>query len=242
MKQIKTNKKINVVEPIRNKNDLKRITQWFYDHNLEKYAVLFNLGIHSGLRISDILSFNCGDVRNQTELALREKKTGKYKKFPLQEDVQIMLNKFVKNRPDEEPLFLSRCGARSDRIQVYRFINQACTELKIQANVGTHTMRKTFGYHHYKQFKDIALLQAIFNHSTPDVTKRYIGITQDEINNSYLKLNLEASAEDLNQVKLKLTGKTRVKRMLSFIRSYIKNGGTRHLEFAKDLLDVAGVA
>lgn len=241
MKQIKT-ERINVVEPIRDKNDLKRIIQWFYDHQLDKYAVLFNLGIHSGLRISDILSFNCGDVRNAQELTLREKKTGKYKKFPLQEDVQLLLNDFVKHRPDDEPLFLGRCGARLDRTQVYRFINQACESLKIAANVGTHTMRKTFGYHHYKQFKDIALLQAIFNHSSPDVTKRYIGITQDEVNNSYLTLNFGSSTEDLDSVRQKLSGKTRVKRMLSFIRSYMKNGGTRHLDFCKDLLDVAGVA
>lgn len=241
MKQIKT-ERINVVEPIRSKDDIKRIVQWFYDHNAPKYAVLFTLGTHSGLRISDLLGFDIKDVRNKDELTLREKKTGKYKKFPLQEDVKKLINDFVKNRPDDEPLFLGRCGARLDRTQVYRFINQACEELGIEANVGTHTMRKTFGYHHYKQFKDIALLQAIFNHSSPDVTKRYIGITQDEVNNSYLKLNLEGSTEDLDNARLKLTGKTRVKRMLSYIRSYIKNGGTRHLDFAYDLLDVAGVA
>lgn len=46
-------------------------------------------------------------------------------------------------------------------------------------------MRKTFGYHHYKQFRDVALLQTIFNHSAPSITLRYIGITQEEINKSY---------------------------------------------------------
>ena len=51
--------------------------------------------------------------------------------------------------------------------------------------VGTHTMRKTFGYHHYKKFKDIAILQKIFNHSSPQVTLRYIGIEQDQIDESY---------------------------------------------------------
>ena len=46
-------------------------------------------------------------------------------------------------------------------------------------------MRKTFGYHHYQKFKDIAMLQKIFNHSTPQVTLRYIGIDQDQIDYSY---------------------------------------------------------
>ena len=45
-------------------------------------------------------------------------------------------------------------------------------------------MRKTFGYHHYKRYKDVAILQEIFNHSAPSITKRYIGIRQDEINDT----------------------------------------------------------
>lgn len=45
-------------------------------------------------------------------------------------------------------------------------------------------MRKTFGYHYYKRFKDVATLQEILNHAAPSITKRYIGITQDEINES----------------------------------------------------------
>ena len=55
----------------------------------------------------------------------------------------------------------------------------------LNINVGTHTMRKTFGYHHYQKFKDVAILQKIFNHSSPQVTLRYIGIEQDQIDESY---------------------------------------------------------
>ena len=57
-------------------------------------------------------------------------------------------------------------------------------------NVGTHTMRKTFGYHHYKQFNDVALLQKIFNHSSPSITMRYVGIAQEELDYSYLNFEL----------------------------------------------------
>ena len=51
--------------------------------------------------------------------------------------------------------------------------------------MGTHTLRKTFGYHYYKKFKDIAMLQKIFNHSNPALTLNYIGIEQDKIDESY---------------------------------------------------------
>lgn len=55
----------------------------------------------------------------------------------------------------------------------------------LQERVGTHTMRKTFGYHHYKQNRDVAMLQKIYNHSSPKITLEYIGIIQDEIEESY---------------------------------------------------------
>lgn len=68
-------------------------------------------------------------------------------------------------------------------------LNEACKAVGVSANIGTHSMRKSFGYHHYKQFKEVAMLQMI-NHSTPAVTLRYIGIEQDEINNSYRQFEL----------------------------------------------------
>ena len=54
-----------------------------------------------------------------------------------------------------------------------------------EIKVGTHTLRKTFGYHHYQKFKDVAVLQKIFNHYSPQITMRYIGIDQDMIDDSY---------------------------------------------------------
>ena len=64
-------------------------------------------------------------------------------------------------------------------------MNNACLQLGLKYNIGTHSLRKTFGYHHYKQFKDIVILQKIFNHSSSDITLRYIGIDQDKIDESY---------------------------------------------------------
>ena len=67
-----------------------------------------------------------------------------------------------------------------DQLLIY-----ACKAVGLEENIGTHSMRKTFGYHHYKQFKDVALLQKIFNHSSQQITLRYIGIEQDQIDYSY---------------------------------------------------------
>ena len=61
----------------------------------------------------------------------------------------------------------------------YRVLNRAGRMVGV-SEVGTHTMRKTFGYWHYKQYHDIALLQEIFNHSAPSITLRYIGIRDED--------------------------------------------------------------
>ena len=113
------------------------------------------------------------------------KKTGKTKKFPLNDKLKRLIAEFVKNRRDREPLFKSHWGRRYNRITAYYMIRKACEAVGIEAKIGTHSMRKTFGYHHYQQFKDVVILQKIFNHSSPQITLRYIGIEQDEIDFSY---------------------------------------------------------
>ena len=234
------NARINTVEPIRSKNDIKRIMQFFDDKGWHKYTVIFYLGIKSGLRISDVLGFKVQDVRNKTKVALREQKTGKTKFFPVDEKLQDMLNDWCKDKPDEAWLFEGRKDKKLDRSQVYRRINDACLALKIDANVGTHTLRKTFGYHHFRQFNNITLLQQIFNHTSPDVTKRYIGITQDEIDTTYLSLDLSKNPEDLESVSTLKQSRSRARAGASFCKNYIKNTGGKgkYVEFAKILLEI----
>ena len=109
----------------------------------------------------------------------------KYKWFLINAKLKPVFENFTKNRALNEPLFLSMFGNRMERTQCYRIINAACKKAGIEYRVGTHTLRKTFGYHHYQKFKDVAVLQKIFNHYSPQVTLRYIGIDQDIIDESY---------------------------------------------------------
>lgn len=178
-----------IVEPIRNKKEIKDVEQYLAEKSCRN-RLIFVLGINSGLRVSDILALNISDVRNKTHISIKEQKTSKYKKFPINKKLKLLIEDFIKDKPDKQPLFLSHKKYRLDRSQVYRMLNEACKAVGVCANIGTHTMRKTFGYHHYKQFKDTAMLQTIFNHSTPLITLRYIGINQDEIDKSYQQFEL----------------------------------------------------
>ena len=96
-----------------------------------------------------------------------------------------MFEDFIKDRKNEEPLFLSHWGNRLDRVTAYNLVRNACKIAGLEEKIGTHSMRKSFGYHHYQQFKDVIILQKIFNHSSQQITLRYIGIDQDAIDYSY---------------------------------------------------------
>ena len=175
---------MSTVEPIRDKKDIKKVEKILSKQN-KRDLLLFTIGTNCGLRISDILRLNVSDVKNKTHIQITEKKTGKFKKFLINSKLKPMLDDFIMGRKNDEPLFLSRWGHRLDRVTAYYIIRNACEKAKLQEKIGTHSMRKTFGYHHYQQFKDVVILQKIFNHSSPQITLRYIGIEQDEIDYSY---------------------------------------------------------
>ena len=174
---------MNKVEPIRNKNDSNRVERILAKNPRD--LLMFTIGTNCGLRISDILALNVGDVRGKNYIQLTEKKTGKFKKFPVNAKLKPMIEEFTKGRKSDEPLFMTKFQNRLGRVTAYYTIRQACNEAHLEEKFGTHTLRKTFGYHHYKKYKDVAMLQKIFNHSSPAVTLTYIGIEQEEIDESY---------------------------------------------------------
>ena len=186
----------NLVEPIKNKKDIEAVEKFLELHS-KRNRLIFAFGINTGLRVSDILGLNVEDVKDKNYVEIREKKTGKYKRFPLNTKLKALIKEYLSverckkySLSETEPLFIGKKHCRLDRSQVYRFLNDACKQLGILANVGTHTMRKSFGYHFYKKYNDVALLQKILNHSSPAITLRYIGVDQDEIDLSYNNFEL----------------------------------------------------
>lgn len=179
----------HVAEPIKRKKDIKVVERYLKEHNKRDY-VIWVLGLNSGLRISDIVGLNVSDVVDKTHITIIEKKTQKRKSFYINDKLKKVLQDFTKDRNLEEPLFLGKRGNRLNRRQVHRFIANVCHDLGIKIHASTHTMRKTFGYHHYQQFKDPIILQKTFNHSSFSITMRYIGVEQDEIDNCYKNFKL----------------------------------------------------
>ena len=171
------------VEPIRDVENIKKIEQILSKN--PRNLLFFTMGTNCGLRIYDILGLDVKDVKDKSYIQIVEKKTGKFKKFPINAKLKPMLKDFTKGKKMTKPLFITKFKNRLERVAAYKIINAACKEAGLEERVGTHTLRKTFGYHHYQKFKDVVILQKIFNHSSPQITLRYIGIKQDEIDYSY---------------------------------------------------------
>lgn len=181
---------MNLVQPIRDREKLEELKEELKKKGTRDY-MLFYTGLTTGIRVSDVVKLNVDDVREpngvmKLHITIVEKKTKKVKRFPLCNGLRVEMEKYIKNMKQGEYLFKSRNGNNKPitTTQAYRIITRAGEKLGLK-EIGTHTMRKTFGYFHYKQFKDEAVLQTIYNHSSASITLKYIGINQDEIDTSY---------------------------------------------------------
>ena len=167
------------VQPIREKEKIEEMKAELLKQGHRDY-MLFVIGINTGLRISDLLKLKVSDVKDKTHILLTEQKTSKTKRFLINSQLKQDIDKYINNMGNDEYLFQSQKGDNKaiSRVQAYRILNKAAEQVGLE-EIGTHTLRKTMGYWHYKQYKDVALLQDIFNHSAPSVTLAYIGINQD---------------------------------------------------------------
>jgi integrase len=171
---------MNTVDPIRDIEQIRKMKDYLLTRNYRDY-LLFILGINTGLRISDLLNLKVSDVKDKYHIIIKEQKTGKEKKFMLSDQMRLEIERYIEHKGAGEYLFNSK-RKRSipiDRIMAYRILNEAAVATGLETKIGTHTLRKTFGFHLYQQKKDVALLQYLFNHSSPSVTLRYIGINQN---------------------------------------------------------------
>lgn len=171
---------VNTVEPIRDMDLIFDMMDFLKGQNVRDY-VLFMFGIYTGLRISDILKLRVRDVKEKDAVYMREIKTGKEKRFAINDELKPVIVDFIKGRRDFEYLFKSPNFPNKpiSRQQAYNILNAAAGAVGIKDNIGTHTLRKTFGYHMHQQGVSLATLKEIFNHSSEAVTARYIGINQD---------------------------------------------------------------
>jgi integrase len=170
------------VEPIRKQVNIRKMKKILKRNNYRDY-LLFTIGINTGFRVSDILSLRVEDVKNKTHIKIKERKTGKIKKALINDKLRKNIDDYIFGKEQNEYLFSGRESGKITRSRAYQILRSAAEQIGL-SKIGTHSLRKTFGYHHYRRHKDVALLQTLFNHSSPSITLQYIGINQDLMDQS----------------------------------------------------------
>ncbi|WP_294378188.1 tyrosine-type recombinase/integrase [uncultured Clostridium sp.] len=176
------------VKPILNDMKIKEIEQYLKNNNYRDY-ILFLCGITMGLRISDILNLKIKDVYEKDIIYLTEKKTGKRKEIALSKLLKKELKVYCEDKDKEQYLIKSRNGLNKPigRDRAYRIIKNVANKFKLK-NIGTHSLRKTFGRKYYQKYEDIEGLREYFNHSSITETRKYIGLEQEIINKNVKEL------------------------------------------------------
>lgn len=177
------------VHPIKEKRDINKMKKALHGRDL----LLFTMGISFGLRISDLLTIKIGDIRGKDYYIVTEEKTKKKRKITINPEIKKQVAQL--DGPDDEYIFKSRKGKNKpiSRVQAYRILNEAAERAGIRdkiGGIGTHSLRKTFGYQLYKKTNDIALVMMVLGHSSPGVTLNYIGITDENISDAYMMIEV----------------------------------------------------
>jgi len=187
-------------EPIRDKRQIKEMASFYLKQGKLRNYLLIVMGVHTGLRVSDLLRLRRGDVYDfdsgcfRSHLTLTERKTGKTKTLALNKKVLAALALCFGGEIgcSEDFLFPNnrKKSASIGRVQAWRIVKKAAQAIGVAGCIGCHSLRKTLGYHAWKAGVAAVLLMDIFNHSNFETTKRYLGVSQDERDKVYLSLAL----------------------------------------------------
>lgn len=178
-------------EPVRDTGKIRQMKEWLLVNKTYRDFFLLYLGLNSAFRIGDLLRLRVMDVRNKVEIRIVMEKTNKEVVIPLNAEVQLEIEKYTKDKSETAFLFASREGENKAITpkQAQRVLKDAADACGVE-NWGTHSMRKSFGYHFYKLNRDVVYLMNLFGHTSQSQTLVYIGITADEIRESMKSFTL----------------------------------------------------
>ena len=201
-------------EPIKNMDDIYRISQYLIEMGRYRDNMLFIVGINFGLRVSDLRMLRFADIINDNftfrdNFPVFEKKTRNTRKKKKNRYITVntavieSVTLYLQNTDDvslSDYLFRSESnhgGAENRPLtnqSIDRILKGIAKDLNLNMRMSTHTLRKTFCYHQMvmsnNDGRKLLLLQKMLNHSTSAQTLDYIGITGEEIEEAYKKLNL----------------------------------------------------
>lgn len=193
---------MGTTQPIRTNDEIQGLKDYFLAKGETRNYVLVTMGLNTALRISDLLELTWKDVWNfsrdcfRQHIMLTEHKTKKNQAVYLNRSCIDALQYLKKELSEEIApdlyIFQSRVGNNQHigRNRAYVLIKEAWRDLGYEGNVSCHSLRKTFGYHAWKDGVSPAVIMNIYNHSSMEITKRYLAIEQDDKDDVYRRMEL----------------------------------------------------
>ncbi len=194
---------MKVVQPIRDLDVLQKCYEIAREHDRKRlsgevsWELILLVGFNTSLRVSDFRRFRVSDLRGKDYAQIQAKKTGKEARILINPGARREINRLLTGRRGDEYIFQSRQEDTAThktrpitRQRVYQIMNIIAKKAGIEERIGCHTLRKTFGYHYYKMTGDVVSLQRILCHSYQRETLVYIGVVQENIDESLMKMNM----------------------------------------------------
>jgi len=195
---------MNFVEPIRDRKRIAQIKNLLRGQGRFRDLLLFVVGVNTALRISDVLCLRISDFLDEKRhlrrrFWIREQKRGKRQEVVVNESIRAAFIEYlaayseVAQMPEHFDFFNTKTHDYTQPIkrgQAWKFMRAVCGEIGLPGNYGTHSLRKTWGYHARQQGVDLALIMHKLNHASLVYTKRYLGITDAELEAVIQRLNL----------------------------------------------------
>lgn len=193
---------MSVTYPIKDKKALSRFKAYYLSvkPNPRNYTLII-MGLNTAFRIGDLLQLQWTDVydaasgRLRDHICIHQQKTGKEKIVPINPAEKKALTAYRNNCANKGAINYLFPSQRDksfpiSRYQAFRIIKEAARESGMEEHISCHSLRKTFGYHAWKQGTPPAMLMDLYNHSSYRITKCYLGIEQDERDDVYLNIDL----------------------------------------------------
>ena len=161
---------------IEDKKIIEKIKTEYRRRDWTRDLILFILSINTGAKLVYLLNLKVSDVKGKGFLKIKDN-TKVSRIFALNKELKELLEQYCDKRRKSDYLFASLRDAKKqiDRIEVFRKFKTICEDLGLNERYSVSSWRKTFGYHYYKEYKDLALLQWIYGQNTPQETLDYIG-------------------------------------------------------------------
>jgi len=152
----------------------------------ENFGFYIIVAINTGLRIGDILNIKKRHFEKDA-YTFREQKTSKAKTVPFNKHIK---DYFLQLKNKSETPFKSNKGTTYTRQQINRKIKQAFKTK--DKNYSSHSLRKSFGRKVYEDNDQsenaLVILSKIYNHSNLRVTRDYLDLTQEILDDVYMSM------------------------------------------------------